>query len=197
MNRIKTTQLSLMENVEYVLRDKDGKIKQLFNDNKFCQALMKFGVISPLWINRWYAFLLAPFLGSYADMKVVANGVTNVGFALAAGRLNGSGAPAAPDYVAVGTGTTAFAAGNTTLETELAASGLTRAQGTVSLVTTTQTNDTAQVLKSFTVTGSAAVTESGLLNASSNGTLLCRQTFSAINVVNGDTLQVTWKVKCA
>lgn len=194
---IKTTQLSLMENVEYVLRDKDGKIKQLFNDNKFCQALMKFGILNPLWINRWYAFLISPFLGSFADMKVVANGVTNVGFALAAGRLQGSGAPAAPDYVAVGTGVGAFSAADTTLGTESAASGLSRAQGTVSLVTTTQTNDTAQCLKTFTVTGTVAVTESGLLNASSNGTLLCRQTFSAINVVNGDSLQITWKVKCA
>lgn len=197
MKGIKLTQISLMENVEYVLRDANGKIKRIFNDNKFCQALMKMGVLNPLWINKWYAFMIAPFLGSYANMKVVANGMTNVGFALAAGRLQGSGSPAAPDYIAVGTGTNAFSAADTTLQTETATSGLSRAQGTVSLVTTTQTNDTAQVTKTFTVTGTVAVTESGVLNASSSGTLLCRQTFSAINVVNGDSLQITWKVKCA
>jgi hypothetical protein len=37
------------------------------------------------------------------------------------------------------------------------------------------------------------VTESGTLNAAAAGVLLARQTFSAINVANGDSLQVTWK----
>jgi len=41
------------------------------------------------------------------------------------------------------------------------------------------------------------VTESAVLNASSAGTMLCRQTFSAINVADGDTLQITWKVTVA
>ena len=45
----------------------------------------------------------------------------------------------------------------------------------------------------FNFTLSFAVTESGVLNAASLGTLLARQTFSAINVANGDSLQVTWK----
>ena len=62
-------------------------------------------------------------------------------------------------------------------------------------MTTTVTNDTAQVTKTFTVTGTFAVTEAGLLNASSAGTLLCRQVFSAVNVLNGDSLQITWKVQ--
>jgi hypothetical protein len=62
------------------------------------------------------------------------------------------------------------------------------------LTTVNVTDDTAQFVKSFSVTGSKAVTESGIFNAASVGKLLCRQTFSAINVVNGDTLQITWKV---
>jgi hypothetical protein len=65
------------------------------------------------------------------------------------------------------------------------------------LVTTTITNDTAQLTKTFTVTGSVAVTESGVLNAASAGTLLCHQVFSAINVASGDSLAVTWKVQNA
>lgn len=101
------------------------------------------------------------------------------------------------DYIAVGTGTTAATATNTTLGTETTNSGLTRATGTGTNVTTTTAYDTFQLLKSFSVTGTVAVTESGVLNAASAGTLLCRQTFSAINVANGDTLQITWKVAVA
>lgn len=184
------------ENVEYQLI-RNGLNVALFQEYPFAAKLIKAGLISPLWINKWYAPLFAPLLGYYATTKRVRNGVTTVGKALIAGRLNASGAPAAADYIAVGTGTGAFAAADTTLGTETAASGLTRAAGTVSLVTTTTTNDTAQVAKTFTVTGTVAVTESGVLNASSGGTLLCRQTFTAINVVNGDFLVMTWKTVIA
>lgn len=188
-------QIRSADNVHYELRDRHGNIKPLFQENALCVALLKLGYLSPLWINRWYAGLLSVFLGRWSASKVVGNGIPTVGKALIAGRLNASGAPAAADYVAVGTGTTAFAASDTTLVTETAASGLTRAQGTVSLVTTSTANDTAQVTKTFSVTGTVAVTESGVFNASTSGTLLARQTFSAINVVNGDSLAITWKVQ--
>lgn len=187
-------QARALENVEYQLRSSDGNLKPLFQEYRFTARAIKSGYLSPLWINKWYASLISPFLGYRSSSKWVRNGVPTVGKALVAGRLMGSGAPAAPDYIAVGTGTTAFSASDTTLGTESATAGLTRAQGTASLVTTTTTNDTAQVTKTFTVTGTVAVTESGVLNASSVGTLLCRQTFSAINVVNGDFLLITWKI---
>lgn len=166
----------------------DGSIRQQFAEWGWAAKLRKAGVALPR---------LMFLTGRMADQVAVGNLVTNAGFAGIAGRIGGSGAPAAFDYIAVGTGTTAAAAGNTTLETELAASGLTRAQGTVSLVTTTITNDTAQCAKTFTVTGTVAVTEAGLLNASSNGTLLGRNVFSAVNVVNGDSLVITYQVKVA
>lgn len=135
--------------------------------------------------------------GRIKEGRIVKNLITTVGKALIAGRINGSGAPAAATYLAVGTGTTAAAAGDTTLETEITDSGLARVNATVSLVTTTTTNDTAQLLTTFTVTGTKAVTEAGILNASSSGTLLSRQVFSAVNVVNGDSLQLTYKVACS
>jgi hypothetical protein len=188
-------QAASYENVEYVLRDSHGNIKPIFQEYRLTQWLITKGYLSPLWINSPYAQIVSPFLGYWAASKRVRNGIPTVGKALIAGRLNASGAPAAADYIAVGTGTTAFAAGDTTLQTETAASGLTRAQGTVSLVTTTTTNDTAQVTKTFTVSGTVAVTESGLFNASSSGTLAARQTFTAINVVSGDSLAITWKVQ--
>jgi hypothetical protein len=184
-------------NVEYVLRDKDGNIKPIFQENRFAQFLLHKGYLSPLWINRWYASLVSPFLGYWSNKKDISNLITNAGRGLISGLINGSGSPAAATYIAVGTGATAANATDTTLQTETATSGLTRAAGTVSLVTTTVTNDTAQVTKTFSVTGSVAVTEAGLLNASSSSTLLCRQVFSAVNVVNTHSLAVTWKVQNA
>ena len=109
-----------------------------------------------------------------------------------ASRCNGHGAEAAFTYIAVGTGTTGAAVGNTTLETELAADGLSRAAGTASRVTTDVANDTARLIKTFSVTGTQAVTESGVLNAGADGVLLSRQVFAAVNVVDGDSLQITW-----
>lgn len=189
-------QFEIIENVEYSVTDKNGNIRPQFQQNSLYTFAMKKGILSP------YAYqkaggILSPFLGHWSKTKTVKNLMTNAGFALVAGRINGSGSPAAATYIAVGTGTTAAAVGDTALQTELATSGLSRAAGSVSLVTTTVTNDTAQVVVTFTVTGTAAVTESGLLNAASSGTLLCRQVFSAINVVNGDSLQITWKIKAA
>src|SRR5579864_190576 len=165
------------ENVEYVLRDKFGNIKPLFQENALCRWLLKNGKLSPLWINQWYSTLLAPLLGHYATSKNISNLITNAGRGLISGLINGSGSPAAATFIAVGTGTTAAAATDTALQTETSTSGLSRAAGTVSLVTTSITNDTAQITHTFSVTGSVAVTESGVLNASSSGTLLCHQVF--------------------
>lgn len=184
-------QYEIQENVTYELRDKNGNIKPIFQENGLFRFLLNHNLISP------NAPKIPFLLGHWSKSKTVANLMTNAGFAGVASRINGAGAEAAFDYIAVGTGATAANAADTTLQTETAASGLSRAQGTASRVTTTQTNDTAQVAKTFSVSGTVAVTESGLLNASSNGVLLCRQVFSAINVVNGDSLTITWKVKAA
>ena len=42
-----------------------------------------------------------------------------------------------------------------------------------------------------------AVTEAGIFNASSSGTMLCRTVFAVVNKGSGDTLQVTWTVTLA
>lgn len=192
----RTAQYDLIENVEYSIIGKDGKVKPIFQQNGLYTYAMKKGILSP------YAYMkaggiLSPFLGRWSKKAVIANLITNAGFAGIASRINGSGAAAAFTYIAVGTGATAANVTDTTLQTETATSGLSRANATVSLVTTTVTNDTAQLVNTFSVTGTVAVTESGVLNAASSGTLLCRQVFSAINVVNGDSLQITWKIKAA
>lgn len=189
-----TAQITARENVEYVLRDACGRLKPLFQEYAWTAWLLKRGVLSPHWQSTWL-LVFSPFLGTLRWSKKVRNGVPTVGKALIAGRIMGSGTPNAATYIATGTGTTAFAAGNTALEAEIVDSGLERAAGTLSLVTTTTTNDTAQATVTFSVTGTKAVTESGMLNASSSGTLLCRQVFSAVNVVSGDSLAVTWKIQ--
>jgi len=135
--------------------------------------------------------------GRIKEVRIVKNLITSAGKAGLASRIGGSGGEAAFTYLAVGTGTTAANIADTTLQTELATSGLSRVNATASRVTTTVTNDTAQLLTTFAVTGTQAVTECGILNASSVGTLLCRQVFSAINVVNTDNLQITYKVACS
>ena len=189
MRKIVIPQIHFADNVEYILRDKNGKIKKLFQDNKFFRWLMKKRIVSPL-------FPKIPFLlGNWQNFKTVSNLITNAGFAGAASRINGADSEAVFTYIAVGTGTTAANVADTTLETETTVSGLSRAAGTASRVTTTQTNDTAQITKTFSVTGTVAVTESGVLNAATAGVLLCRQVFSVINIINKDSLTITWKIK--
>lgn len=134
--------------------------------------------------------------GELIDVREVRNLITTVGKAGAAGLLNGVVTDFF-DYIAIGTGSTAANAADTTLQTEITTNGGQRALGTLTRVTVTTTNDTAQFVVTFTFTGSFAVTEAGVLSASSGGTLLCRQVFSAINVVSGDTLTVTYKVTCS
>lgn len=131
--------------------------------------------------------------GTLKESRVIKNLITDAGLAGAANRLGGIGT-AAFTYIALGTGVTAANAADTTLETEIAVSGLSRVNATVSAVTTTVTNDTLQLANTFTVTGTAAITEAGILNAGAGGTILSRLVFSAVNVINGDSLTVTYKI---
>lgn len=135
--------------------------------------------------------------GRILGARIVHNLITNAGKAGIASRINGSGAEAAFTYLAVGIGTTAAAAGDTTLQSEIVDSGLARVNATASRVTTSVTNDTARLTTTFTVTGTKAVAEAGILNAGSGGTLLSRQVFTAVNVVNGDSLQLTYGVQAS
>lgn len=124
----------------------------------------------------------------------VQNGTTNAGkaqYALLAGD-----ATATPfTYLAVGTSSTAFASSQTTLVAEIVTNGLERAAATVSRVTTTETNDTLQLVKTWTATGSHTVEEIGYFNASSAGTMGGRALTSTKSIVSGETLTGTYQVK--
>jgi len=126
----------------------------------------------------------------------ISNGITNAGFAQLA--LLAGDASATPfTYLAVGTSSTAFAASQTALVAETVTNGLERAAATVSRVTTTQTNDTLQLVKTWTATGTIIVEEIGIFNASSAGTMLGRALTTTKTVVSGETLTGTYKVKFA
>jgi hypothetical protein len=47
----------------------------------------------------------------------------------------------------------------------------------------------------FNITGTYALNECGLFNASTGGTMYCRDTYTTKNVVNGDTVKVYYTPK--
>jgi hypothetical protein len=97
-------------------------------------------------------------------------------------------------YHGLGTGTTAEAAGQTALVTELTTeyTGNVRATGTT---TENAANIYETVATNTMDSGTPAVTEHGVFSASAAGTMLDRSVFSAINLVgaNGDAIQSTYR----
>lgn len=176
----------IKQNITFQLRGKDGKVKSIFAPNKLFSKLIESGILSPK------AWKVPVIFGSWKDSVTISNLVVDAGKAGVASRLNGAGAEAVFTWIALGTGVVAAAAGDTTLGTEITTGGGQRASASASRVTTDVTNDTARLVNTFNFTSTFAVTESGVLNAAAVGTLLSRQVFAAINVNNGDSLQVTW-----
>jgi hypothetical protein len=92
----------------------------------------------------------------------------------------------AMSHMAIGSGSTAAAAGNSALGSEL---------GRVALTSTTVSGAVVTYVATFPAgTGTGAVTEAGILNASSSGDLLCRTVFSVVNKGASDSMTITWTV---
>lgn len=92
----------------------------------------------------------------------------------------------AMSHMAIGTGSTAAAAAQTALVTESARQALTS--------TTVTDNDVVYVATFGAGTGTGAITEAGLFNASSAGDMLCRTVFSVVNKGASDSMTITWTV---
>ena len=123
--------------------------------------------------------------GQITHEQEIKNLVVTTGKNFIASRMKDT-TDTAMTHMAIGSGTTAAAVGDTTLGTEL---------GRVSLTSTTVTTNNVAYVATFPAgTGTGAVTEAGLFNASSSGTLLCRTVFSVINKGAADTLGITWTV---
>lgn len=122
------------------------------------------------------------------------NIITNASLAVFSGLAGNTGSQTAFTYLAVGTSTTAVASSQTALQAEITDSGLARASATVSRVTTTQTNDTLQLVKSWSVTGTKTIEEIGVFNASSSGVMAGRKLTGSKAVENGDTVNATYQI---
>lgn len=143
-----------------------------------------------------YEFEIRDVAGKVKDRWSVQNLVTNAGFAQLA--LLAGDASAVPfTYMALGTSSTAPAVTDTTLTAEIVDTGLERAAGTVSRVTTTVTNDTYRITKTWTATGSKTIEEVGVFNAASSGTMLSHALTTSKTVANGETITGTYSLKFA
>jgi len=125
--------------------------------------------------------------GNVKQEEEIKNLVVTVGKNFIASRIKDATATAMT-HMEVGTGTTAAAVGDTALQTAVASSRVTLTSTTVT------TNNVAYVASFPAGTGTGALTEAGIFNASSSGTLLCRTVFSVINKGAADTLGITWTV---
>lgn len=127
----------------------------------------------------------------------VATVLTNKGKALFADRARTTPGTytTSPKYIGIGTGATGAARTAVAADTALSTEVETRASGTESTITTTQTGDTYQSQGTVSITGTRAVDESGLFDASTSGNMITSATLSVINLLSGDSLQLTWKVQ--
>lgn len=118
------------------------------------------------------------------------NLVVNLGMAFITGRMLNATA-AVMSHMAVGTNATAAAAANTALGAEVGRVALSSS----TQVTTTVANDAVQYVGTFGPgVGTGALTEAGIFNAASAGTMLARTTFAVVNKGALDSLSITWKV---
>lgn len=127
----------------------------------------------------------------------VATVITNKGKAMFADRVRTTPATytAPPKFVGIGTGATGAARTAVAADTALSTEVETRVSGTESIVTTTVTGDTYQVVGTVSITGTRAVDEAGLFDASSAGNLFLSATMNVINLTSGDSLQLTAKAQ--
>lgn len=123
--------------------------------------------------------------GNIKDYRKLKNLIVTAGLnAVRQQVLKSAAQPAAFDYCAIGEDDTAAAAGNTALGSEAD-----REQGTYSEPGSAQ----GKIATTFDAgEGTGTITEAGLLNAASDGTLLNRQTFTAIDKGADDSLTVNW-----
>ena len=96
------------------------------------------------------------------------------------------GTPTQMSHMAVGAGTSAAAAGDTNLGSEL---------GRVALTSDTSSGAVVTYVGDFPAgTGTGAVTEAGLFNDPTGGVMLCRTVFAVVNKGGADAMSITWQI---
>lgn len=191
LRRLGSDILLLSSVIKNVAEDYDALVKLLNVSQPYHKEPMKF--MDRLTIEKFDKY------GNLVDVRDTgwsANGITNVGFAEVAGLILTDVGGIPFDYIAIGEDDTPFSPTQTALGDELH-----RKAATGSRVTIDVTNDTAQLVATFSsadgLSGTSAIVESGVFNASSGGTMLCRQTFAVLNINwdGGDSIQITWRVQ--
>jgi hypothetical protein len=122
------------------------------------------------------------------------NIITNAGIAEVTALMGNVGSPTAFTYLALGSSSTAVSATDTTLTTEITTGGLARAAATVTQETTTVSNDTLQLDKTWTATIPLTVEECGVFNDATTGDMLGHALTTTKALLASDTIQVTYKV---
>jgi len=123
--------------------------------------------------------------GQVKEERSFENLVVTVGKNFVASRMVGTSV-AVMSHMALGSNSTAAAAGDTTLGTELGRVALASGTAAANVVTYTAT------FPAGTATG--AVVEAGIFNDPTVGTLLCHTVFSVVNKGALDAMSVTWTV---
>jgi len=118
-------------------------------------------------------------------IKEVPNLVVTSGKEFVASRMKDA-TTTAMSHMAVGSGSTTPAAGDTALGSELDRQALTS--------TTVSSNEITYVATFGAGDGTGAITEAGLFNAASGGDMLCRTTFAVVNKGASDSMTITWVV---
>lgn len=125
-------------------------------------------------------------------VREVNNLVVDTGKDWVASRMAGV-ADAIMSHMAIGTGTTAATVTDTALETEVARNALNATavatDNTITFEATWGPDD-----PDVTAPATTPVTEAGIFNAASVGTMLARTTFPVINKGEADTMTISWTV---
>lgn len=127
----------------------------------------------------------------------VATVVTNKYKAIIADRIRTTPATYtnSPKYVGIGTGATGAARTAVAADTALSTEVETRVAGTESVVTTSVTGDTYQTQATISITGTRAIDEAMTNDAVSSGNIGMSATMNVINLISGDSLQLTCKTQ--
>ena len=131
------------------------------------------------------ALVLRDKKGNVKEERTIKNLIVDTGLNFICDRMKDD--ETAMTHMALGSGSTAAAAGNTTLGSQLGSRE--------ALDSSTVTNNEIVYAASFEAgDATGAVTEAGIFNASTGGTMLCRTVFSVVNKAADDTLSVTWTI---
>jgi|TARA_R110002110_G_scaffold132217_7_gene313691 hypothetical protein len=124
--------------------------------------------------------------GNLKDSREIHNLVVSSGLEFICSRMAGTSA-GVMSHMALGSGTTAASSGQTDLVSILGSRE--------ALDSTSASSNTITYVSSFEAgEGTGAVTEAGVFNAASSGTMLCRTVFAVVNKAADDTMSVTWTI---